>query len=149
MALVVKNPPANAGDVRDVGSIPGLGRSPREGHGNPLQYCLENPMDRGSWQATVHGVAQSWTRLKQLSMQAHTTHYGEPNVVPRPNICFHEWMILLQIYSVIQKAEKLTKNICPLENKCLIAISFFKFSFLVKYQHVVIPDTPQSYKCHN
>ena len=49
VVLVVKNPPANAGDVRDVGSIPGWGRSPGEGHGNPLQYsCLENPMDRGA-----------------------------------------------------------------------------------------------------
>ena len=50
MVLVVKNPPANAGDIRDVGSIPGLGRFPGEGHGNPLQYsCLENPVDRGAW----------------------------------------------------------------------------------------------------
>ena len=58
VVLVVKNPLANAGDIRDVGSIPGSGRSPREGRGNPLQYsCLENPMDRGPWQATVHGVA--------------------------------------------------------------------------------------------
>ena len=57
VALVVKNPPANAGDIRDVGSICGLGRSPGGGLGNPLQYsCLENPMDRGAWQATVHGV---------------------------------------------------------------------------------------------
>ena len=62
VVLVVKNPLANAGDTRDVGWITGLGRSPGEGHGNPLQYsCLENPMDRGSWQATVHGVTQSWT----------------------------------------------------------------------------------------
>ena len=67
MALVVKNPPANAGDVRDTGSIPGLGRSSRRGHGNPLQYsCLENPMDRGAWQAMVLGVAKSQTRLKQM-----------------------------------------------------------------------------------
>ena len=58
---VVKNQPANA-DVRDAGSIPGLGRSPAGGHSNPLQYsCLENPMDRGAWQATVHRVAQSGT----------------------------------------------------------------------------------------
>ena len=56
MALVVKNPAANAGDIRDVGSIPGSGRSPEEGNGNPLQYsCLENPMDRGTWGAIVHG----------------------------------------------------------------------------------------------
>ena len=56
---VVKNTPTNAGDE---GSIPGLRRSRGEGHGNPLQYsCLKNPMDRGAWQATVHGVAKSWT----------------------------------------------------------------------------------------
>ena len=57
MALVVKNPSANAGDVRDSGLIPGLGRCPGVGNGSPLLYsCLENPMDRGAWQATVHGV---------------------------------------------------------------------------------------------
>ena len=62
VALVVKKPPANAGDLRDLGSIPGLGRSPGGGHGNRLQYsCLENPMDRGAWPATVHRVAQTWT----------------------------------------------------------------------------------------
>ena len=59
---MVKNPPANAGDVRDMDSIPRLGRSPRGGNGNPLQYFgLENPMDRGAWQATVHELANSWT----------------------------------------------------------------------------------------
>ena len=59
VVLVVKNPPANAGDLRDTGSIPGLGRSRGGGHGNPLQYsCLENPMDGGAWWATVHGVAE-------------------------------------------------------------------------------------------
>ena len=57
VVLMVKNLPANAGDVRDVGSIPGSGRSPGGGHGNPLQYsCLENPMDRGTWQAIGCGV---------------------------------------------------------------------------------------------
>ena len=56
---MVKNPPANAGDIRDTGSIPGLGRFPGEGNGNPLQYsCLGNPMDRGAWWAAVHGVAK-------------------------------------------------------------------------------------------
>ena len=56
---MVKNPPANAGDTRDMGSIPGLGRAPREGNGNPLQYsCLENPMDRGAWQAIIHRVTK-------------------------------------------------------------------------------------------
>ena len=59
---MVKNPPANAGDIRDAGSILGLERYPGEGHDNPLQYsCLENPMDRGAGQATVHGIAKSLT----------------------------------------------------------------------------------------
>ena len=70
MVLVVKNLPANAGD-RDEGSIPESGRSPGGRHCNPLQYsCLENSMDRGAWQAVVHKVAQSRTRLKRLSMHA-------------------------------------------------------------------------------
>ena len=60
MVLLVKKLSANAGDVRDLCSMPGSGRSPGGGHGNPLQYsCLENPMDRGAWQAAVHGVAES------------------------------------------------------------------------------------------
>ena len=71
VALVVKNLPASAGDIRDVGLIPGLGRSPGGGRGKPLQYsCLENPMDRGAWWAMVHRVANSWTRLKRLSTHA-------------------------------------------------------------------------------
>ena len=65
MALVVKNPVANVGDIRAMGSIPGSGRSPGGGHGTPLQYsCLENLMDRGTRWAAVHRVAQSQTRLK-------------------------------------------------------------------------------------
>ena len=60
VALVVKKPSANAGDIRDEGSIPGSGRSSGGENGNPLQYfCLENPMDRGAWQAVVHRVEQS------------------------------------------------------------------------------------------
>ena len=61
---VVKNPPAHVGDAGDVCSIAGWGRTPGEGHGNPLQYsCLENLMDKGAWWVTVHGIAKSWTRL--------------------------------------------------------------------------------------
>ena len=69
VALVVKNPPVNVGDVRDTGSMPGLWRSPREGNGNPLQYsCLENAMERGAWWAIVHGVTKSRIQLKRLGM---------------------------------------------------------------------------------
>ena len=70
MAQTVKNSPANAGDL---GSIPGLGRSSGEGRGNIFQYsCLQNPMDRGAWQAMVHRIAKSWTLLKQLSTHAES-----------------------------------------------------------------------------
>ena len=79
---MVKNPPANAGHVRDVGSIPGcrgwgtVRKLPWRRNGNPLQYsCLENPMDRGAWWATVYSVAQSWTRLKQVSTHACILYY--------------------------------------------------------------------------
>ena len=65
MVLLLKNPLANAGDARDVSSIPGSGRSSGVGSGNPLQSCLENPMDRGAWQATVHGDH------KELDMTDH------------------------------------------------------------------------------
>ena len=62
MVLEVKSPPANAGDIREVGSLPGSGRTSGGGHGNPPQYsCLENPMDKGAWGAIVSGTAQSGT----------------------------------------------------------------------------------------
>ena len=73
------HPPANAGDVRDTGSISGWERSPGGGHGNPLQYsCLENPTDRGALQATVHRVAKSWTRLKWLSTEFRHRSHNQP-----------------------------------------------------------------------
>ena len=74
VVLMVKNLPVNEGDARDTGSIPGLGRSPGKGNGNPVQYsCLENSMDRGAWQATVHGVAKSCTWLIE-----HTCTHSHP-----------------------------------------------------------------------
>ena len=76
VALVVRNPAVNVGDIRDSGSIPGSGRSPGGGHGNPLQCsCLENPMDRQAWQATVHRVAKSQIQLSDKHTHTHThTH---------------------------------------------------------------------------
>ena len=70
VVLVVKDMPVNTGDIREVGVIPGLGRSPGEGNGSPLQCsCLDNPMDRGAWRAIDHGVTKSQPRLKRLSAQ--------------------------------------------------------------------------------
>ena len=94
VVLVVKNPHFNAGGVRDVGSIPGLGRSPGEGNGNPLQYsCLDNPMDRGVWQATVHGVARvgpdlatelrkAWGFPHSSVGKEYACNAGDPSSIP-------------------------------------------------------------------
>ena len=80
VALVVKNLTPNARDIRDSGLIPGLRRSPGGGHGNPLQCsCLENPVDRGAWWATVHRVTESWTGLKQPCMPAHCLMSPHPS----------------------------------------------------------------------
>ena len=76
MALVVKNPLANAGDIRDEGSVPGSGRAPGGGHGSPLQYSyLENPMDRGAWRATVHRVTESDTTEQLNNDKPHLEHF--------------------------------------------------------------------------
>ena len=74
----MKKPPFNAGDIGDMCSIPGLGRSPGVRHKNQLQYsCLENSMDRGAWWATVHGVAKSWDTIKPLSKYADSARRWE------------------------------------------------------------------------
>ena len=102
---MVKNLLASAGDIRDMGLVPGSGRSPGGAHGNPLQYsCLENPMDRGAWWAAVHGAAQSQTGLKLHSTHANfggfdcPVQYAElpwPGIKPRPRAVeaprFNHW----------------------------------------------------------
>ena len=115
IVLVVKNPPASAGDVRDPGSIPGSGRSPGGGHGNPLQYsCLENCMDRGAWRATVHRVAKSQTRLKWLSTHARCCSYVDHGRVKHfrelgnlLGYCFMWWEFHDKSYSRSLGIEKL------------------------------------------
>ena len=88
-ALVVKNPPASAGDIRDPGSIPGLGRSPEEGHGSTLQYsCLENPMHRGAWWAAARRVAKSWTWWKRLSKMT-VKYLG--------HLCWNQWFSFVKV----------------------------------------------------
>ena len=99
VALVVKNPPANAGDVRDGGSVPGLGRLPGGRHDNPLQYsCLKNPMDRGAWSATFCGVRQSRTRPKWLSTHAQTQNSSGQHSLQRELVPSRQW---LSVYASI------------------------------------------------
>ena len=75
---MVKNPPASAGEARDAVSILGTGRSSTVGNGNPFQYsCLENSMDRGDWQATVHGVTKNWTQLSMHAIKGKTNKLFE------------------------------------------------------------------------
>ena len=78
---MLNNPRANAEDVSDLGSVPGSGRCPGGGHGSPLPCsCLENPMDRGAWRATVHGVAKSRTQLKQLGIHIYIHSKPLPSI---------------------------------------------------------------------
>ena len=89
---VVKNPPANAGDTRDMGSIPGLGRAPGEGNGNPLQYsCLENPMDRGAQQAIISRVTKESDTTQRLNSnrcnQLNQVKSSWSKASPLSNIC--------------------------------------------------------------
>ena len=102
VALAVKNLPANAGDIRDMGSIPGWGRSPGGEHDNTLQYsCLESPMDRGAWPATVHGAAKSGTWLKCLIMHTVVNGFFFPNLCSQGLSPIHgKLLLLLHIYIV-------------------------------------------------
>ena len=91
-STVIKNPSANAGDVKDVGLTPGLGRSPGEGNGSPLQHsCLENPVDGGAWWATVHGAVKSRPRLSDFTSLPFTLLYccQPSSYFPRhhPDLC--------------------------------------------------------------
>ena len=91
---MLKNPLANARDIRDASLIPGLGKSPGGGHGNPLQYsCLENPMDRGAWWATVHGASQSWMRLKRPSIHTCTRQATHPSEITSEDAGSLEWKV--------------------------------------------------------
>ena len=84
--VLPKNPPANAGDIRDVCSTSVSGRSPGGGNGNPLQYSyLENPMDRGAWKATVYGVAKSWSWLSDWTCTRNDTCYNSDETWKRPS----------------------------------------------------------------
>ena len=130
VALVVKNPSANAGDAKDVGWIPGLGKSPGGlGHGNPLQYsCLENSMDRGAWGVTVHRVSKSWTQLKRLSMHAHLQN----NVKMHPDYKTY----ISSWYSTI-----------PFHNECSMLPSKYFLSLISRILSMfLIPFVPRLFK---
>ena len=88
VALAEKNLPANVGDIRATGSIPGSGIAPGGGHDNPLQYCLQNPMDRGAWTAAVPGITKSWTWLSNCACCRHLQQRVAFHVVFFCLMCF-------------------------------------------------------------
>ena len=118
VVLVMKKLPASAGDARDVHSVPDLGRSPGEGNGNPFQYsCLENPMDRGAWRATVHRVPKSQTRLSNWAC-THTYACVYVCVNPHMAVC-----IYVSVYMHVKK-EQFWSLDCQVRVFCLAYISF-------------------------
>ena len=131
MELGVRSLPANAENVRDASLIPGLGRSPGVGNGNPLQYsCLENPTDRGAWKATVHRIAKGRTRLKWLGIE-HTIIFHCMNRPHFVHPCIY-WYGLFHFLAIVNFA---TMNI-HIQTKVLFfyqgAKIFFKFIRLFK-----------------
>ena len=129
MVLVVNNSPANAGDIRGVSAVPGLGRSPGGGHGRPLRYsCLENPKDGGAWWATVLRVAKSCLWLKPLSILTLGFVYSFSN-------CFgHKIRLLMWEFSCFLRLVCIAKNF-SLRN-AFIASHMFQiciFSFFSRY----------------
>ena len=141
MAVVVKNPSAIVGDIRDVDSIPGSGRSPGEGHGNPLQYsCLENSMDRGAWQATLHRVTKSRTWLKWFSMHSSSVpgfFIGSPLISSyayfQGSFLFMYWIIpSLEPFHIHSPKKWPPLSLSSFLCKLYIVTSFFMYS-LHKY----------------
>ena len=138
VALLVKNLPANAEDIRDLGSIPGSRRSPGEGNGNPLQYsCLENPMDRGVQSATIHGVSKSWTRLKQLSMHACSAFHfscGLPRCHFLVQNSFVPILFLYLLFSNTFLCYRLKNTICIFKEKIYFISEYSWFTVLHWFQ---------------
>ena len=140
---MVKNLPANAGDIRDVGLISGLGRSPGGEHGNPLQYsCLENPMDRGVWLATVRAIGlQSRTQLKRLCTHTHTRR-------PRTlmgNAGDSLPLALLWLKGQLQRKTYLWHEL----NFSSWGALFFELSFVEDYPHCSSQKGPLREKCYH
>ena len=145
---MVKNPPASQGDTRDSVSIPGSGRSPGEGNGNPLQYSwMGNPMDRGAWWAMVHRVTKSWTHRRDLASM-HTPHVhiciyictysipsnstskesacnaGDAGSIPRPGRCPGEGIDYPLQYSRASLVAQMVKNLPPMQETWVLSLGW-------------------------
>ena len=136
---MVKNWPANAGDIRDSDSIPGSGRSPGAGNGNPLQCsCLDNPRDGGAWWTAVYGVAQSRTRMKRLSIYltisffrffSHIDHYRISSSIP---LLSSRYLFIYFIYTSIYVYV------------CVYIYIYIYMVFLEPNKEIILPSSPLS-----
>ena len=143
VALVVKNLPASAGDIRESSSIPGSGRSSGGGHGNPLQYShLENPMDRGAWWATGHGVKKRWTQLKRLPTHAHVYLF----LWGLPCLCydfgFSLLLPILPIFSSIHLSSTLLLRCPTFKAICSQGQLFIAFDGVIEKNLSLVWDLP-------
>ena len=150
MLLVIKNPPANAGNLRDTCSIPGLGRSPGGRHGNPVQYsCLKNPMDRWAWQTTVHRVAKPQAKNKEkmfprkvVQEEAWWKHQQEgvlnvsmlgswPSNFRFMNTQNETWHYLMSLEIDMHKSHKYPFSTCSIEIGCCYFIGKLNTDWLL------------------
>jgi len=130
---VVKTLPASEGDIRDVSSIPVSGRFPGGGHGYPLQYsCLENPMDRRTWQATVHRVSKSRTRLKQLSTHVLTSNFYQWN-------CTISTIHFCNIFLILNSTTELCNDIL-----CL-----YLYTHICVHEKIIFPNNMEHHDAYS
>ena len=130
VVLVVKNVPANAGDIRDAGLIPGPGRSSGGGYGNPLQYsCLENPLDRGAWWATVHGVTKGQT-LTWLS--THASYFTEEELKQK-----QVWLLACLQVSKWESLNLMDPGALLLHTTAALALTYYTIHFLKTFCFVL------------
>ena len=146
----VKNPSADAGNTRDLGSIPGLRRSPGEGNGNPLQYsCLENPTDRGAWQAIVHGASKSQTWLSNWThthiyiytyLSIYLFIFNLKSLLANPSSLVNHFVMLNEISSrdsvdISARAKKKKKRVMFAINKWELLKDAFSLAVVISAWH--------------
>ena len=128
-------PPANTGDIKDTGSILGLGKNPEGGHGNPLQYsCIKHPMDKGAWQATVHRATKSQTWLKQFSTCCSKPIPG----ISRQNYNFKRYIhfYVCSKTTIYHIAKSWEQPICPLTDEWMKKIWDIWYTHTHTYTHI-------------
>ena len=162
---MVKNLPASEGDIRDVSLIPVLGRFPGGGHGNPLQYlCLENPMDRRTWQATVHRVSKSRTQLKQLSTHVLTSKFYQWNcTISTIHFCniflilllFILFYFIFKLYIIVLVLPNIKMNppqvyiLNSTTELCNDTLCLYLYTHICVHENIIFPNNMEHHNAYN